>query len=100
MKRMFGTSGNEEGQILLIALAFITFVGVVGVALLSYAATNLHSTNVLRQLRAEEFAADGAVTVAVNSLRQNGWPCPTTPVVLNNLTVVVTCKQTPSPLDV
>lgn len=69
MNRKFGN--DETGQVLIMALAFIAFVGVVGVVLLNYATTNLRATVALRPVRSVEFAADGAVDGAINKLRHN-----------------------------
>lgn len=88
------------------ALAFITFVGVVGVALLSYATTNLHATVVLQQLRSQEYSADGAVELAINMLRNNtALPCGPklfVAVGLNQQNIVINCSQNgvAPPLDV
>jgi hypothetical protein len=108
VRRRTAGAGRESGQVLLIALAFITFVGVVGVALLSYATTNLHATIVLRQLRSQEYSADGAVDVAINMLRNNtALVCGTTffvaaPSLLNQQGIVVNCARNGGalPLDV
>ena len=106
MRRRTAGSGNEAGQVLLMALAFITFVGVVGVALLSYATTNLHATVVLQQLRSQEYSADGAVELAINMLRNNtALPCGPklfVAVGLNQQNIVVNCSRNPvaPPLDV
>lgn len=66
---------QEDGAVLLIALGFITFIGVVAVALGNYAFTNLRATIALRPVRAAEFAADGAVEGAINKLRQDPTAC-------------------------
>ncbi|MGH9042614.1 MAG: hypothetical protein ACRDZ3_20560 [Acidimicrobiia bacterium] len=62
---------EENGQVLVLALAFITFVGVVGVVLLNYATTNVKATVALRPVRSVEYAADGAIDGAINKLRHN-----------------------------
>jgi len=100
--------GDETGQVLLIALAFLTFVGVIGVTLLSYATTNVRATVSLRQLRSAEFAADGAVDGAINKLRNAPTPAScgngyfaATAAGLNNQPVILDCAVvTASPLDV
>jgi hypothetical protein len=81
---------EEDGAVLLMVLAFVTFVGVLAVAVLNYATTNSLATARLRPVRAAQSAADGATEGAVNKLRQfrpaeqdagGQWisnaPCPT-----------------------
>lgn len=66
---------GEEGAILLLALGFISFIGVMGVVLGNYAFTNLRATIALRPARGLEFAADGAIEGAINKLRQDPTAC-------------------------
>lgn len=66
---------QEDGAILMIALGFITFVGVVAVVLGNYVYTNLRATTALRPVRSAEFAADAAVEGAINKLRQDTSAC-------------------------
>jgi Tfp pilus assembly protein PilX len=104
MRRGRSTRRDETGQVLLMALGFLTFVGVISVSLLSYATTNVRATVSLRQLRATEFAADGAVEGAINKLRNTVPPsCGANYFVatssgLNNQPVVVDCAVIPGPL--
>jgi hypothetical protein len=86
------------------ALGFLTFVGVISVSLLSYATTNVRATVSLRQLRATEFAADGAVEGSINKFRNTPTPvgCGSnyfvaTPAGLNNQPIVVDCAAVPGP---
>jgi Tfp pilus assembly protein PilX len=67
---------DDQGYVLLLALGFVTFVGVIAVALVSYTTTNLRATIDLRQVRAEQFAADGAVDGAINAVRNSASPPP------------------------
>ena len=70
---------DEEGMVLIFALAFIAFVGVVGVATMSYASTNLKAGVALRPVRGVQYAADAAVEGAINKLRLDSTlPCTTT----------------------
>ncbi len=70
---------EEEGMVLIFALAFIAFVGVVGVATLSYASTNLKAGVALRPVRGVQYAADAAVEGGINKLRLDPTlPCTTT----------------------
>ncbi len=72
MTRLRRRAGNEQGAVLLLALGFITFIGVVAAVLLNYATTNTLATENLRVLRARQFSADGAVDLAINSVRAGG----------------------------
>lgn len=62
---------DESGQILVMALGFLAFIGVIAVFLLDYAATNLRATATFRTVRAVEYAGDGAVDGAINKLRHD-----------------------------
>jgi hypothetical protein len=90
---------QEDGAILLLTLAFLTFIGVGAAMLLNYTTTNNRATVVLRSVRAADFAADGVVEGAINKLRQNTALCATAkpaffavnPSPLNGEPVVVDC---------
>jgi hypothetical protein len=90
---------QEDGAVLLLALIFLTFIGVGAAMLLNYSSTNLQATAKLRPVRANEFASDGAVEGAINKLRQNTALCATAkagffavnPAPLNAQPVVVDC---------
>jgi hypothetical protein len=69
MNRMIARSRNEDGAILLIALGFLAFIGVVAAALMSYATTNIRETSTLRDIRNREYAANGVVDTAINKIR-------------------------------
>lgn len=60
---------DESGAVLVLALAFVVFVGVIGVATLEHASTNLRATSRLRPVRALQFSADGAMEGAINKMR-------------------------------
>jgi hypothetical protein len=62
---------DESGQVLVIALGFLAFIGVVAVVLLNYATTNVRATTTFRAARAVDYAGDGAVEGAINKLRHN-----------------------------
>jgi hypothetical protein len=64
-------AADETGAVLLMALGFIAIIGFLGLALLSYAATNLRATSALRPVRSIKYAADGAVEGAINKYRQD-----------------------------
>lgn len=87
---------GEQGQILLLALGFITVLGLATVVLLSYTTTNLRATAKLRPVRSVQFAADGAIEGAINKMRlDTNAPCGanffTAAESLNGQPIVVTC---------
>lgn len=85
---------DDQGYVLLLALGFVTFVGVIAVALVSYTTTNLRATVNLRQLRSEQFAADGAVDGAINVVRNHTSPATANcfGATLNQLSIRVDCS--------
>jgi Tfp pilus assembly protein PilX len=56
---------DEEGQALLLALAFLTFFGLVIGAMLAFAGASVRSTERLREQRSTVYAADGATDAAI-----------------------------------
>jgi hypothetical protein len=56
---------DEDGQALVLALAFLIFFGLVIGALLSFAAASVLSTERLREQRSTVYAADGATDAAI-----------------------------------
>ena len=60
---------DERGVVLLLALGFIAFIGVIAVVLGKYAVTNLRSTIGLRDVRSNQFSADSAMDGAINAVR-------------------------------
>src|SRR5438270_2662911 len=71
MNRMIARSRDEDGAVLLIALGFLAFIGVVAAALMSYATTNIRETATLRDIRSREYAANGVVDAAINKIRSS-----------------------------
>jgi hypothetical protein len=72
-------TADETGAVLLITLGFIAITGFLGLALISYAATNLRATTGLRPVRTAKYAADSSVEAAINKFRQDFTvPCPKT----------------------
>jgi hypothetical protein len=61
---------DETGAVLLLALGFVAFVGLVTVVLLNYTETSARATSALRPVRSAQFAADGSVEGAINKMRQ------------------------------
>jgi hypothetical protein len=60
---------EEDGAVLLITLAFMTFVGLIAGALLNYANTNLVSTVKLKAARSVTYDADAAMETAIATVR-------------------------------
>ena len=103
MTRFRHRAGDEQGAVLLLAIGFITFIGVIAVVLLNYATTNILATDQLRVLRARQFSGDGAVDLAINSIRSGGSAgyssntCVTSaygPITLNGAQYRVSCTGT------
>ncbi len=60
---------DEDGQVLLLALGFLVFFGLVIGALLTFADASVRSTERLREQRATVYAADGALDAAIQVAR-------------------------------
>jgi hypothetical protein len=56
---------DEEGAVLLLALGFLMFFGLVIGATLTFADASVRSTERLREQRATAYAADGAIDAAI-----------------------------------
>ena len=69
MKRLLARRHEEDGAVLLIALGFLTFIGVVAAVLLSYATSSIGNTISVRDIRSREYAADAVVEMAINKVR-------------------------------
>jgi len=63
---------DEDGQALLLALAFVVFFGLVIAAMLGFATTNLLATQRLGEDRAARYAADSAMDGAIQYARTPG----------------------------
>lgn len=63
-------AADETGAVLIFALGFIGFIGLVTVVLLNYTDTAARGTTQLRPVRSAQFAADGAIEGAINKMRQ------------------------------
>jgi Tfp pilus assembly protein PilX len=61
--------GGEEGAALIIALVFILTMGLLTGVLVTLASTNLMATTNLQAQRVGQYAADGALDVAVQTVR-------------------------------
>lgn len=62
---------QQEGAVLVIALVFVAFIGVISVALLDYATTNLMASEKYEDLRQRQFSADAVVDGAINAVRRD-----------------------------
>ena len=60
---------SEEGASLLLAVVFVTVVGLVMGALLPYARSGIGEAGTARDVRSVQHAADGAVDGAISSIR-------------------------------
>lgn len=64
---------DEEGQVLILALGFLVFFGLVIGAMLTFAGASVRSTERLREQRATVYAADGAIDAAIQVGRADTW---------------------------
>lgn len=103
---MSGRAGDEDGQALLLALAFLLFFGLVIAAILGFAEASVMKTANLREQRAVAYAADGAMDGAIQLGRWDlavgafgAVPCITYSVTLNGKTATVTCESVGNPLS-
>jgi hypothetical protein len=62
---------DEDGQALVLALAFLIFFGLVIGAMLSFAGASVLSIERLREQRSTVYAADGATDAAIQMARTN-----------------------------
>jgi len=97
---------EEDGQALLIALAFLVFFGLVIAFILGFAEASVRATVNLREQRAVVYAADGAMDGAIQYGRWNlevgafgKVPCVTYSATLNGQTATVTCVALGNPLN-
>jgi hypothetical protein len=106
---------DEDGQALLLALAFLVFVGLVIGAMLSFASASVLATARLRDQRSYVYAADGATDAAIQVARANPGgrgigafganPCmqtnsfTTTATTSDNTVATVTCTSLADPRD-
>jgi hypothetical protein len=101
-----GTDKNESeaGVALILVLVFLLAIGLVLIALATATSDDLVNSNNLAGQRSLEYAADGATTLAAQSVRYSGEGYKTTPtsclpggsVIINKKTIYVDCTyQTP-----
>jgi hypothetical protein len=64
---------DDDGAALILALAFVTGVGLLVGALLTYGATNIRAASAMRERTQADYVVDGALQTAVNAIRTNGF---------------------------
>ncbi len=64
-----GSSIGDEGGVLILALVFIIAVGLIVGALANLTMNDLNNTTIFNSVRAQQYAANSAVQVAVQSMR-------------------------------
>jgi hypothetical protein len=62
---------DEDGQVLILALGFLLFFGLVIGAMLTFAGASVLGTQRLREQRASVYAADGAIDAAIQVARSD-----------------------------
>src|SRR5689334_571166 len=94
VRRMQG----EQGASLILAIVFMVVVGAISGAVLATTASGLQSRVALDQARNREYAADGAIEIAITRVRNNGVICSPgdAPVTLNTVKIHVDCTSSPS----
>jgi hypothetical protein len=95
---------GEEGSALVIALVFLTVIGLITAGLLSFMDVAFHTTVAVRDQRAQAYSVDGAAKAAIQRIRgtlsegvdpADGGTCsPDTPTI-DGRTVTVTCVGQP-----
>jgi hypothetical protein len=107
---------DEDGQALLIALAFLIFFGLIIGTVLWFAEASVRATTQLREQRDTVYAADGAMDGAIQYARSHPEagafgtfatcsslgcvPCINYSATLNGKTATVTCESLADPVDV
>lgn len=96
---------DEDGQALVLALAFLFFFGLVIATMLGFADASVLATERLRDERSALYAADGATDGAIQYARGNpaagafGANPLTFSATLNGVTATVICESIADPLD-
>jgi hypothetical protein len=68
-----GRRGGDAGASLIIALAFMTFLGLVVGALLTYSGTGLRATRATMARASQVYDVDGALKTAINQVRNSSY---------------------------
>ena len=85
---------GEEGTSLIIALIFLVAMGLVIVAIVGLAGTNIENTANLQTTRGVEYAADGVVDGAIQLVRHESPSATGTTVGSPSTTITGTCSNT------
>jgi hypothetical protein len=64
---------DDDGAALIMALVFVTAIGLVVGALLSYGAANVRASTAMRERAQADYDVDGALQTAVNTIRTSGY---------------------------
>ena len=102
---MEAPEARQSGAILVLALIFLVVGSFVVIPLAGLATTNLQNTAPFISIRQTEFAADGAMDLAIETVRYSPvWgyppngpcgPIPISPSALNGQTLSVACQSNP-----
>ncbi|MGH9278264.1 MAG: hypothetical protein ACRD12_09165 [Acidimicrobiales bacterium] len=101
MNRLLCRRRTEEGSALVMALVFVSLIGLIIAALLSESVTNLRTTQGARKRTDKLFVADAGIEWGVQQTRTNAAACPdssvgtqvlTSSLDINDMTVEVTCE--------
>jgi Tfp pilus assembly protein PilX len=71
--RLRGRPDGDAGASLIIALAFMTFIGLVVGALLSYSGTSLRGTKATKAAMTQDYDVDSALQTAINQIRNSAY---------------------------
>ena len=96
-----GQARDESGVALVLAIVFLTAISLLLLTLASATSGNLLTSSSLKSQRSLEYAADGATSLAVQSVRYSGnqYASPAAclpgggPVAINGVSMYVTCSQ-------
>lgn len=96
---------SEAGVALILVLVFLLAISLILITLASAAASDLRNSTNLAEQRSLEYSADGAMTIATQSVRYSGqsygsMPSPCLPggsIALNNETIYVDCTYQSPP---
>jgi type II secretory pathway pseudopilin PulG len=100
MHRKVRRMQGERGASLILAIVFMVVIGAISAAVLSTTTSGVLDRVVLDQARNREYAADGAIEIAITRVRNNGGTCSSgdSPVTLEQpaVKIHVDCTSSPS----
>ncbi|MDQ6946607.1 MAG: hypothetical protein M3256_10135, partial [Actinomycetota bacterium] len=88
---------GEEGAALVLALVFVTVIGLLIGFVLTFVETTFKYSAVARTNREELYAADGAMEAAIARLQASGRCVDQAPMTINGAAVDVACESAPRP---